>query len=59
MRFLTLALTATLASTLQIYEAETDQQDQVQHTGEPGDQATASLDEQEVAELFSNDEEDV
>ena len=40
MRFLTLALTATLASTLQIYEAENEQQDQAQHTGEPVDQAT-------------------
>ena len=61
MRFLTLALTATLANTLQIYEAETQQQDQDpnQHTGETGDQATYSLDEQEVEQLDANDEEAV
>ena len=49
MRFLTLALTATLANTLRIQEAETEQQDQ----------ATYSLDEQEVEQLDANDSESV
>ena len=53
MRFLTLALTATLASTLQIYDAEADS------PAEQGDTATYTLDDQDVEELFADDEEDV